>query len=71
VTPTGELCSDFEHVTLGPVEWDLASIGPDSRAVYDAAATQLGLRSLDERLLQVMLAYQSGLMNPHHMSHDQ
>jgi Phosphotransferase enzyme family len=54
VTPAGELYSDFEHVTLGPVEWDLAGIGPDGRAVYDAAAAQLGLRPSDERLLRVM-----------------
>lgn len=54
VTPEGVLCSDFEHVTLGPVEWDLVGIGPEGQAAYDAAATQLGLRPLDERLLRVM-----------------
>ncbi len=54
VTPDGELCSDFEHVTLGPVEWDLTFAGPEGRAAYDAAAARLGLRPLDERLLRVM-----------------
>jgi hypothetical protein len=54
VTPDGELCSDFEHVTLGPVEWDLVGIGPEGQAAYDTAATQLGLRPLNERLLRVM-----------------
>jgi len=44
----------FEHVSLGPVEWDLASIGLDGRAAYDVAAAQLDLRPLDERLLSVM-----------------
>jgi hypothetical protein len=54
VTPGGELCSDFEYVTLGPVEWDLALAGPQCQAAYDAAAARLGLRPLDERLLRVM-----------------
>ena len=54
VTPAGELCSDFEHVTLGPVERDLAGAGPLGQAAYDAAAARLGLRPLDERLLRVM-----------------
>ncbi|MGH3823322.1 MAG: phosphotransferase family protein [Pseudonocardiaceae bacterium] len=54
VTPAGELCSDFEHVTLGPVEWDLAGIGSEGQAAYNAAATQLGLRPLDKRLMRVM-----------------
>ena len=26
----GELCADFENVTLGPVEWDIASAGSQS-----------------------------------------
>lgn len=56
VTPEGELCSDFEHACLGPVEWDLAFAGPEAQGAYEATATQLGLRPLDERLLRVMEA---------------
>ncbi len=52
VTPDGELCSDFEHACLGPMEWDLAFAGPEARGAYEA--TQLGLRQLGERLLRVM-----------------
>ncbi|MGH3902388.1 MAG: aminoglycoside phosphotransferase family protein [Pseudonocardiaceae bacterium] len=54
VTPEGELCSDFEYVSLGPVERDLPLAGPQVRAAYDAATAELGLRPLDERLLRVM-----------------
>ena len=50
----GDLCSDVEHVTVGPVEWDIAYAGPDAHAAYDAAAVVLGLRSLDEQALRVM-----------------
>ena len=52
-TPDGELWSDFELVTLGAVESDLAMVGPEGIAIYDAAAVALGLRKLDERVLQV------------------
>ncbi|MGQ0716027.1 MAG: phosphotransferase family protein [Pseudonocardiales bacterium] len=54
VTPEGKLCSDFEYVTLGPVERDLALADPQVQAAYDAAAVRLGLRPLDERLLRIM-----------------
>ncbi|MGH3982651.1 MAG: aminoglycoside phosphotransferase family protein [Pseudonocardiaceae bacterium] len=54
VTPQGLLCSDFEHVTAGPVECDLALVSPQDQAVYDAAAARRGLRPLDQRLLRVM-----------------
>lgn len=54
VTPERALCSDFEHVTLGPVEWDLAFTDPAAQAAYDAAATRLGLRPLNEKLMRVM-----------------
>ncbi len=54
VTPDGELCSDFEHTTLGPAEWDLAFAGPEGQAAYDEAAARLGLRPLNQRLLRVM-----------------
>jgi Ser/Thr protein kinase RdoA (MazF antagonist) len=56
VTADGELAADFEHVTLGPVEWDMAGCDDAARAAYDEAAAELGLRPLDERLLRVMEA---------------
>ncbi|BBY19296.1 aminoglycoside phosphotransferase family protein [Mycolicibacterium litorale] len=52
-TATGEYWSDFELVTLGAVESDLALVGPEGHAAYDAAAVGLGLRALDERVLAV------------------
>jgi hypothetical protein len=54
VTPDGPLSADFEHVTRGPVEWDLTFADDTARAAYDASAAELGLRPLDERLLRVM-----------------
>jgi hypothetical protein len=54
VTPGGELSADFEHVTLGPVEWDMAHADEQARAAYDRVAAELGLRPLDERVLRVM-----------------
>lgn len=53
-TVDGKLCSDFEVITLGPVEWDLALIGPDGEARYNARAEDLGLRPLDEQVLRVV-----------------
>ncbi|WP_193046595.1 phosphotransferase [Mycolicibacterium baixiangningiae] len=53
VTAGGEYWSDFELVTLGAVESDLALVGPEGRAAYDAAAVGLGLRTLDSRVLEV------------------
>jgi thiamine kinase-like enzyme len=52
-TPDGDLWSDFELVTLGAVESDLAMVGPEGIASYDAAALALGLRPVDERVLKV------------------
>nr|WP_121188443.1 phosphotransferase [Nocardiopsis sp. Huas11] len=52
----GDLYSDFELVTLGPVEWDLAALGPDGEAVYDRRAHDLGLRPLDEGVLRFVNA---------------
>ncbi|MCV7283620.1 phosphotransferase [Mycolicibacterium flavescens] len=49
----GELWSDFELVTIGAVESDLAMTGPDAVAAYDAAAVGLGLRPTDPRVLAV------------------
>jgi hypothetical protein len=56
VTPDGELCSDFELVTRGPVEWDLGYTGPEGAAAYNTAAERLGLRKLDDTLLPVLEA---------------
>lgn len=53
VTATGERWSDFELVTSGPVESDVAMAGPQGRAAYDRAADGLGLRRLDERVLRI------------------
>lgn len=44
----GKLYSDFELVTLGPVEWDLAALGPEHRAAYDRGARRHGMRTLNE-----------------------
>lgn len=55
-TPDGELCADFELVTLGPVEWDLAAFGPGREASYDARARALGRRQLDQRVLRFVNA---------------
>ncbi len=52
-TPDGELWSDFELVTLGAVESDLALVGADALAAYDAAAVSMGLRPTDERVLRI------------------
>jgi hypothetical protein len=53
VTADGEYWSDFELVTLGAVESDLALVGPEGHAAYDAAADGLGLRTLDPRVLEI------------------
>ena len=52
-TPNGDLWSDFELVTLGAVESDLAMVGPEGIAAYNAAAARLGLRPIDQRVLRV------------------
>lgn len=52
-TPDGDLWSDFELVTLGAIESDLAMVEPDGIAAYNAAAAALGLRTVDERVLRV------------------
>lgn len=44
-TTCGVRFSDFEDVTCGPVEWDLAMLGPEACAEYDDAAQALGLRA--------------------------
>ena len=46
--------SDFEDVCLGPVEWDLALMGPEAGAAYDAVARRRGLRTTDPDVQRVM-----------------
>ncbi len=55
-TSDGLLYADFELTTLGPVEWDLAFLGPECEAAYNAAAERRGLRPLDERLMRFINA---------------
>lgn len=50
-TATGEYWSDFELAAVGPVEADLSLVGAEGRTAYDAAAADLGLRRLDDRVL--------------------
>ncbi|MFJ2766753.1 aminoglycoside phosphotransferase family protein [Streptomyces sp. NPDC087300] len=47
----GDLYADFELVTLGPVEWDLAALGPEHEAAYNHGARRNGTRPLDEDAL--------------------
>lgn len=51
-TPDGALDSDFEHVGIGPVEWDLTFCGPEVADAYNAAAA----RPVDRDLITVMEA---------------
>ncbi|NKX86018.1 phosphotransferase [Nocardia coubleae] len=51
-TRTGHLYADFELTCLGPIEWDLAAMGPEGAAAYDAAARANGTRPLDPRVAQ-------------------
>ncbi|MEV0675250.1 aminoglycoside phosphotransferase family protein [Actinosynnema sp. NPDC050436] len=48
------LYSDYEHVGVAPVEWDLAHTGEEAIAAYDAAAVDLGLRAVDPGVLRAM-----------------
>ncbi|MFD7660283.1 aminoglycoside phosphotransferase family protein [Actinosynnema sp. NPDC059797] len=52
----GDRYADFELITLGPVEWDLAALGPDLEAAYNEGATRNGLRPLDEGVLRFVNA---------------
>ncbi|GGK91562.1 phosphotransferase [Nocardia jinanensis] len=47
----GDLYADFELVTLGPVEWDLAGLGPEHESAYNRGARRNGTRPLDEEVL--------------------
>lgn len=53
-TTTGVKFADFEDVCRGPVEWDLAMLGPEAVAEYDAAAQALGLRRTDPAVQRLM-----------------
>jgi len=53
-TVDGPLWADFEDVTAGPIEWDLAGFGPDLCAVYDKAARDAGRPVLDPRVQQAV-----------------
>jgi hypothetical protein len=52
----GDRYADFELVTLGPVEWDLAALGPDLEAAYDRGAQRNGTRPLDRGVLRFVNA---------------
>jgi hypothetical protein len=51
-----DLYSDFELVTLGPVEWDLAGLGPDFEAAYNRGARRNGMRPLNEDVMRFVNA---------------
>lgn len=53
-TTSGIVFSDFEDICRGPVEWDLAMLGAAAVAEYDAAARDLGIRTVDPEVLRVM-----------------
>lgn len=48
----GHLYSDFELVTLGPVEWDLAGLSPVHESAYNRGAQRNGLRPLNSDVLR-------------------
>ncbi|MEU4766306.1 aminoglycoside phosphotransferase family protein [Actinosynnema sp. NPDC023794] len=48
------LYSDYEHVGVAPVEWDLARTGEEAISSYNAAAADLGLRTVDTGVLRAM-----------------
>ncbi|MEU3625082.1 aminoglycoside phosphotransferase [Amycolatopsis coloradensis] len=56
VTTEGDLYADFELVHRGPIERDLAFTGPEGIEAYNAAAGELGLREVDERVLRTFEA---------------
>ena len=53
-TTSGVKFADFEDVCVGPVEWDLAMLGPEAVAEYDEAAETLGLRRTDPAVQHLM-----------------
>jgi hypothetical protein len=50
----GPLYADFEDVSLGPPEWDIAGVGPEYAEVYASAASAAGVRPLHEDVLRLM-----------------
>lgn len=52
----GNLYADFELVTLGPVEWDLAALGPVLESAYNRGAQRNGMRPLNEDVLRFVNA---------------
>ncbi|MGW0981680.1 aminoglycoside phosphotransferase family protein [Streptomyces xiamenensis] len=52
----GDRYADFEMITLGPVEWDLAGLGPELEAAYDRGARDTGTRPLDGDVLRFVNA---------------
>ncbi|WP_367127845.1 aminoglycoside phosphotransferase family protein [Saccharothrix sp. HUAS TT1] len=53
-TADAVLYSDYEHVGVAPVEWDLAHTGEEAIASYNATAVDLGLRTVDTDVLRAM-----------------
>lgn len=53
-TMSGICFSDFEDVCEGPVEWDLALMGPQTTADYNRAVLARGLRRTDPSVQLVM-----------------
>ncbi|MEU9059232.1 aminoglycoside phosphotransferase family protein [Streptomyces sp. NPDC048430] len=47
----GDLYADFELITLGPVEWDLAALAPEHVSAYNRGARRVGTRPLDDDVL--------------------
>ncbi|WP_422647395.1 aminoglycoside phosphotransferase family protein [Actinoalloteichus caeruleus] len=50
----GTVYADFELVSIGPRERDMALTGEEAVAAYDVAAARHGLRPLDRRVLAVV-----------------
>ncbi|MGV9803847.1 hypothetical protein ACWDTP_37975 [Mycobacterium sp. NPDC003449] len=53
-TTGGVRFADFEDVTTGPVEWDLALAGPAAVAEYDDAARERGLPPTNPELQRLV-----------------
>ncbi len=48
----GHRYADFELITSGPVEWDLAALGPGLASAYDRGARHNGMRPLNDDVLR-------------------